>query len=512
MNWKKLLKYTAIVFAILMIVSYFYMARLGKQMYGGLTKRVDHEQFQPLKGSFAIQNVNVLSADGTEMLPEHTVIIEKGRITSIDTTSQVPAGANTIDGTGKYLIPGLVDTHVHLFQSPNDLLLYLANGVTHIRELIGEKAHLEWKKEIEKGRIGPQMFVASPRIGSFEALEGWFMSFSQGYMNVRDAGEARKKVKRLHEQGYDGIKIYSQVNRESYLAILEIAKELGMPVTGHIPWALDLDDIWTNGQSDIAHFEELMNALSREFSESRNIGSFYGREEAFLDYVIERSEALATQLKTHNITVTTTLWLTESFAKQPFELDRVLREVALEYENPGISEWVSFIPQGLGWLPEVNRYKLPEGQTPEDRAASKLYWEAYAKACQLLARNLSQSGVTFLAGTDANLPPTVPGFSLHDELISLQNAGMAPAEVLKAATINPAHWLKSNSGVMGPGYDANLLLLDENPLEDIAHTKTINKVIARGEVFDRQLLDDILAAVREANDKSRKVNIDQYRQ
>lgn len=511
MNWKKWIKYTGLLILILTIIAFFYMGRQGKRMYGGLTQKVDHEQFKPQEGAFAITNVNVLSADGESFTPGQTVLLKDGLISAIDSTLTIPSNATTIDGKGKFLIPGLIDTHVHLFQSPNDLLLYIANGVTEVRELIGEADHLTWKKEIENGRIGPKMFVASPRLGTFGSMEGWFMTMSQGYMNIKDAEDAGKKVQQLYDQGFDGIKVYSQISRESYMGIMEKAKELGMPVTGHIPWQLSLEDVFENGQSDLAHFEELMNALSREFNESRMIGSFGGNEEEFLKFVEARSDKLAENLIKNNISVTSTLWLTESFAKQPFNLNEVLKEVELDYENPGISEWVSYIPQGLGWLPEVNRYKLPEGLNADQIAGSKKYWETYAKACQLLATNMTNKGVKIMTGTDSNLPPTVPGFSLHDELGSLNRAGMSTAQVLRSSTTIPATWLNSNSGKMMAGYEANLLLLDRNPLENISNTKAINTVISKGQVFNRKLLNEMLAAVKEANDASRKVNIDQYR-
>jgi len=511
MNWKKWIKYTGVFLMVVMAVALVWISREGKRIYGGLTTRVDYEQFKPAEGSFAITQVNILSADGGSIIPNQTVLIENGLITAIDSTLTLSSATTLIDGSEKYLIPGLIDTHVHLFQSPNDLLLYLANGVTEIRELIGEKDHLEWKQQIETGRIGPKMFVASPRLGSFDQMEGWFMSFSQGFMNVKNAEEARKTVKSLHDAGYDGIKVYSHLNKESYLAVTETATALGMPVFGHIPWSVGFSDIWESGQSDIAHFEELMNALSREFSDKRKIGSFNGNEEAFLDFVGERSDALAENLIKNDIAVTSTLWLTESFAKQPFNLEQVLQEVELEYENPGISEWVTFIPQGLGWLPAVNRYRLPENLTVDQIKGSKKYWETYVKACQILAANLANEGVKIMAGTDANLPPAVPGFSLHDELGSLNRTGMSPSQVLKAATSVPAAWLKSNSGKVLPGYLANLVLLEKNPLDNIAHTKTINTVITRGRVFDRDLLDEILGAVKEANDSSRKIDISKYR-
>lgn len=510
MNWKKGIKYTGAILIVFMAVGLIWITREGKRIYGGLTESVDHEQFKPAEGSFAISQVNILSPEADRMIPGQTVLIENGHITAIDSTLTLSANTTIIDGSGKYLIPGLIDAHVHLFKSPNDLLLYLANGVTQIRELIGEAAHLKWKQQIVAGRIGPQMFVASPRLGSFEAMEGWFMSYSQGFMNVRNAEEARKTVKELYEAGYDGIKVYSHLNKESYLAVNEAAKPLGMPVFGHIPWSIGFSDVWESGQSGIAHFEELMNALSREFSDQRKIGGFSGKEEAFLAFVNERSEALADNLIKNDIAVTSTLWLTESFAKQPFNLEAVLQEVELEYENPGISEWVSYIPQGLGWLPAVNRYRLPEHLNAEEIQGRKKYWETYARACQVLAGKLANQGVKIMAGTDANLPPAVPGFSLHDEMASLNRVGMSTAKVLQAATSVPAAWLKSKTGKILPGYLANLVLLEKNPLDDIAHTKTIKTVMANGRVFDRNLLDEILAAVKAANDASRKIDISRF--
>ena len=212
----------------------------------------------------------------------------------------------------------------------------------------------------------------------------------------------------------------------------------------------------------------------------------------------------------NDITVTSTLWLTESFVKQKFNLDQILNNVELSYQNPGISEWSSYIPSGLGWLPEVNRYKLREDLTTEQLHDQKKFWMNYGKACALIANNLNKRGVKIMAGTDANLPPTVPGFSLHDELSSLNRAGLSNMEALRAATITPAQWLKSNTGKIVAGHDANLVLLDKNPLINIENTKAINTVILEGKVFDRALLDEMLSAVKEANDRSRTVDIVEY--
>ena len=519
MKRKKILKYLkrffigfAILTIVLLIGVSIYMNHLGKQIYGGLTERVDFEQFKPQKSSFAIKHVNLLSEDGEQMIQNQTILIEDGHISAIDSTLTLSSEIVILDGKGKYLIPGLIDAHVHLFQSKNDLLLYMANGVTEIRELIGEEDHLEWRKEINNGMVGPKMFIASPRIGSFEFLEGWMMEYTQGYVNLMNAEEAREAVQDFHDEGYDAIKIYSQVNKETYIAISETAETLNMPIYGHVPWALGFEDVWKFGQSDIVHFEELMNALGREFDDSKVIGGYYGKEDQFLQFVEKRSEALAQNLIANDLSVTSSLWLTSSIYRQAFEIEKMLKEVELEYENPGISEWSKYIPGGLGWLPEVQRFKQPEEQSLEKRKGSKNFWTVYGKASQLLAKNMADSGVKIMAGTDANLPPVVPGFSLHNELLSLkQHTNMTNAQLLKSATTTPAEFLNSNTGKIKIGYEANLVLLDKNPLENIANTKSINTVISMGNVFDRALLDKMLAAVKAANDNSRTVNIDEYK-
>jgi len=280
---------------------------------------------------------------------------------------------------------------------------------------------------------------------------------------------------------------------------------------------MELSDIYFK-QNGIAHLEELMNVLNREFSGYTAKlglqwdGSGFSSETAdeFLVFVDKRSDEIANDLLTQDIAVTTTLWLVESFIRQKVELDNVLSEVELEYENPGISEWSTMTPRGIGWLPEVNRYKWPEDWNDERRAKSKIYWQTYAEACRVILNNLVNKGIKIMAGTDANLPPTVPGFSLHDELISLNRAGMTSSQILRSATSAPSQWLDNNAGEILVGRKANLVLLNKNPLLDISNTKSINSVVINGKLLDRTVLDEILNSVRQANDSSRKINIDSY--
>ena len=169
MNWKKTLKYSGLTLLTLLLITpvviYFGMKSSMKQFYGANTKVVDVSQFKPCMGPTLIKNSLVLSPDCKEFIEGQNVLIEDGRIVRIDSSVSIPLDVEVVDGSGKYLIPGLIDSHVHLFYSPNDLLLYIANGVTEIREMMGSEGRLELKKEIQNGRIGPKMWVMSPPLG-----------------------------------------------------------------------------------------------------------------------------------------------------------------------------------------------------------------------------------------------------------------------------------------------------------------------------------------------------------
>ena len=503
--WKKALAWLFVLFLVSCLLGAIWAQRGLVRMYGGHTTAVEDAPFRSAQGSYVFQNVAVLSPDGRKFIPEQFVLIEGGLIRSIDSMEPQASGLLRVDGKGKYLVPGLTDAHVHMFKSANDVLIYTANGVTQVRELAGEQRHLRWREAIRSGGVGPQLYVASPRTGSFGLLGGWFMGWSQGFDNLSGAEDAEKALSAYSRQGYDAIKVYSYLDKATFEAVSELAPEYDLDVVGHVPWSVELADIWRSNMSDIAHLEEIMNALKREFGG-------YNADDAqlFLEYVEERSKEIVSDLLDNDISVTTTLWLVESFVRQKFELDEVLKEVALEYQNPGIAEWAAFVPQGLGWLPQVNRYKLPPDLTREQRARQRVYWTTYAEACRVILGNMVDGGVVLMAGTDANLPPAVPGFSLHQELESLVNAGMSPAQAIHAATAAPAQRLGIGPGRLIEGAEASVVLLAKNPLEDIRNTRSIETVVQNGRLYDRSTLDKMLEAVREANDESRKVDISDY--
>ncbi|GAA4365288.1 amidohydrolase family protein [Kangiella marina] len=474
-------------------------------IYGAHTELVDHTAFASPIELTAITNVNVLSPDGQSMLSNRTVVIDGKEIISVTAEGSVPANARVIDARGKYMIPGLVDSHTHILKSPNDLLLYVANGVTHIRDLGGPSNRLEIREEIEQGRVGPRMFVASPPIDSMDFLQGAFWELITFHKNTHDVEHAKAMVKEFAEQGYDAIKIY-HLDMPTYRAVNQLATELNITTTGHFPLSMELSELATTQQKEVAHLEEIVRVLIREFGSINNKGTA-----AFYAHVEARSDEIIDDLLANEITVNSVLWFMESIHDQFSDLENALKEVPIEYANPGILEGTKDSEEfKVGWLPSYNQFEATSNPSEEIYSKNDIFWAAREKAHHILLKAMIRRSVDIVAGTDSGANLVVPGFSLHDELESLNNAGMTPAQTLASATIKPAELMNSNAGIIEAGRRADLLILNKNPLINIRNTRTIDTVVLAGRVIERNQLDAMLAAIKEANEKSRKINIDKY--
>ena len=303
--------------------------------------------------------------------------------------------------------------------------------------------------------------------------------------------------------GYDAIKLSSDLSKEIYVAVNDEAKKLGIPVIGHLPIGIGLDELYTSGQSHLAHITSITQAVLYDLG-----GISSKNAEECLQYFRQNSDAIALRLKEKNIVVASTIWLNENVSKQDFDLPNFLKTIELEYMNPG---WVEGSIVSGGWLPGNNPYENPNNTDPESKRFSEIYWKTYVEAMHIVTRALFRNGVTVIAGTDANgACGVIPGFSLHDELESMSNIGLSNAQVLQAVTVAPGQWMQSNTGKIEVGYKADLVLLRGNPLEDIRHTSAINAVIANGKLLDRALLNEMLESIKAANNKSRKINIDAF--
>ena len=464
---------------------------------GARTPEVDPADFAVPARLAAVTNVHVLSADGEAMLPGHTVLFDGSGILAVGEAVGIPEHADIVDGGGRYLIPGLVDAHVHLKQSPNDLLVYVATGVTGIREMSGNADHLAWRQQIGDGRLGPTLFVASEKLESHGWLAGHFQRWTRQRINVRRPGDAAATVASLSAGGYDAVKLGSLLDAEAYGEVVRAAAQSGLPVVGHLPITVSLDTLWASQQGELAHIEEIVKALDAEFGYFGN-----SRREEFLAFVERRSDEVAAKLAGHDIAVVSSLWLIESIPRQKLAPADVIAGIELAYANPGLVEGT---PLSRGWLPGHNAYEVGADASAEEREAHAAYWTTFAQAHHIVLQAMRDRGVRVMAGTDANTAGVVPGFSLHDELESLVAAGMTPAQALRAATVAPAERMDHKAGKLAPGYRADMVLLGANPLDAIGNTRAIDAVVLRGRMLDRARLDAILAAVRDTNDRSRRI-------
>ena len=276
-----------------------------------------------------------------------------------------------------------------------------------------------------------------------------------------------------------------------------------IPTIGHLNHNIGLKGLYVSGQSQLSHIEEVTKNTMEDYP-----GIVYNTPNEYIDYLNQKSDSIAIKLKENNIVIASTLSIIESVPKQNFDIENFLKSIELEYQNPGLIEGSKL---AKGWLPGNNGYENMEIKNNSELVGkSKRFWKTYVEAYYIMTKALIRHDVTITAGTDANVTGVVPGFSLHDELESLSTCGMSNSKILYTATIASAEWMQINTGKIEIGYDADLVLLEKNPLVDIKNTRTINSVIANGKLLERVELDKILQAIKQANNRSRKINIDEF--
>lgn len=490
-----------ILITVIVVLWVNHQLKIGR---GSFTPLVEADAFVKPMPDFLIKNVNLLSPDCAQFIANQQVVVKNGMITEIGQDSIFEEGMEVIDGSGKFLIPGLVDSHVHLRNSKNDLLLYLANGVTYVREMSGNTTHLAWKKEITEGAIGPRMYIASEKVPSKSGVAALFEEWTRTRIHYASERAAEKKIKQLKMQGFDAVKMSSFMNTKMYDATIKEAERQTIPVIGHIPYDVGLEKIYSSGQTELAHVEEITKALIEEFGGLNSTNA-----EAYLEFARNNCDKIAEQIKKNKIAVSTTIWLIESLPQQSVALSTIVKEVKLDYANPVFVEGTKL---SKGWLPENNGYEASKAIRNDEvqRKNTVTYWNAYVEAIHIMNAALAKHDVLIMAGTDANGALTVPGFSLHDELISMSASGMTNAQVLHAATVAPGAWMKSNTGKIQTGYRADLVLLSQNPLEAIQHTNSVEAVFFGKNYLSREAIQSMLAAILTANEKNRNTDITAY--
>ncbi|MBV8051892.1 MAG: amidohydrolase family protein [Acidobacteriaceae bacterium] len=446
--------------------------------------------------SLVLSHVTVIDTTGGPAKPDMTIVIIGDRIAEMgkDGEIQPPKNAKSIDGRGKFLIPGLWDMHVHWYDK-DYLPLFIANGVTGIRQMYGVPAFQQWKKEIQTGKLlGPHLLIPSPIVDGPKPV--W-----PGSMAVTNASEGRQAVAEIKRSGADFVKVYSLLPRDAYFAIADESKKEGIPFEGHVPDSVTLQEASDAGQLTVEHLTGVLAACSSHEAEllksaqttaaAINAGQlpsvrFWGpefrtRQKLALEtYSPQKAETVFGQLKKNHTWQCPTL--------------TVLRSMAYS-DDPSFTNdpRLKYLPRDIvsSWDPKADPFL--KDKTAEDWAISK---KVFTKDLELVGE-MERAGVEILAGTDTLNPYCLPGFSLHDELGLLVQSGLTPLQALQAATLNPARFLgrENELGTVSQSKIADLVLLDANPLDDIANTRKISAVVLGGKFFSRSSLDGMLAKI-----------------
>lgn len=443
--------------------------------------------------SLVFTHVTVIDTVNGALHPDTFVIVTGDRIAQVGTKRhvKVPKDGKIIDSTGKFMIPGLWDMHVHAFfddraESGRDvtLPLFIANGVTGVRDM-GSNLDpvLQARKDIEDKRLlGPRMIVSGPM------LDGPKSTYKSA-IAIATPEDGRRAVDMLKSRGVDFIKIQSYVPRDAYFAIVEECKKQNIVFVGHVPDSIRGSEASNAGQKSWEHLIGIFEGSSTVEDDLLTGPKSPGR---FLATYDATKEAAIIQLlaKNHTWQCPTLYW----------ERGQWLVDVIDPSKDPD----VKYAP--VSWRervwPKATKSIIKEMDT--DPLPVR---ERFVQHELDIVKKLNQAGVPFLAGTDCPAGVDVlPGFSLHLELQRFIAAGFAPLEALQTATLRPAQFLDklNDYGTVETGKVADLVLLDASPLDDIRNTQKIAGVVAGGRYFSRANLDRILSDVEAASNKRQK--------
>ena len=484
--------------------------------------------------SIAFVGINVVPMDSERVLPAQTVLIENGRIASISPAANqaIPPGTRIVDGTGKFLMPGLADMHVHLMRDTTELLLYLAHGVTTIRELAGEPMYLAWRGRIATGDLlGPQLYVASPfidsptgkralawfgggafaiatamcfplwltrrRISSARARRAllpatlavasvfafWLMRtvvpFPDMFMPtgatarlwVGSTRESTQTVRRA-AQHYDQIKLYDGgLSRREFDAVTKAARAAGIHTVGHAPPVIGLQHAFNAGLDELAHIYFIVQDLQSNNASA----SSDGRATSYQ----HRLKQLVSEMRDRGVQVTSTLAPLPEMRQRLTDSTSFFARPESKYRTGvALQTFRGQIAAGM------NRTALADLQ-------DHINWGG------VVAAELTRSGVVLALGTDASPIDVLAGRSAHDELDHLVASGLTPYQALRTATVNASAVADATQewGTVSAGKRADLLIVDYNPLENTGTLRHPFGVVSAGRWYDRTALDGFLTTV-----------------
>lgn len=409
-------------------------------------------------------NVNVIPMDREQVLENQTVVVKDGKIAAIGNNAKYGKDALVINAKGKYLTPGWSEMHAHVppiddMQPMKDvLILYLANGITTIRGMLGHPKHLELRSKIRSGEIlGPNFYTTGP---SFNG------------QSVQTPERGIEMVKEQKAAGYDYMKMHPGLTKETFPAIIKTANELNMPFVGHVSFQVGVWKAIEAGYSSIDHMDGFIDVITpgADTLAEQQIGLFG----AWIGYRADVSKAtkLINALKEKNIAVVPTMALGERW-QSPLPAEEYTKAPEMKYMKP---------EEIKNWVNAKNSYLNSPLFTKEHAAK-------YLEVRRKLIYECYKNGVQVLLGSDGPQVFNVPGFSIHHEMKYLVDAGLTPYETLKTGTVNVAAYLKKdNSGMIKAGNVSDLVLLNGNPLKDINQTKNIEGVMIGNQWLSKEYL------------------------
>ncbi len=438
----------------------------------------------------AFIGVTVLPMDRERELPDHTVLVKDGRIAAVGPRAEVavPQGSARIDGRRLYLLPGIADMHAHLSEYVTaargdkravvraELLLYVATGVTLVRNMAGSPDHLDLRARVAAGEItGPRIFTTTPIIDGAHPV--WPFA-----VRLTEASEAGPLVDGFVSQGYDQVKVYNGLTLEAYAGLMDAAAKRGIRVVGHVPLSIGIDGALAAGQYSIEHQRGYDFDGVRPQALVLNGGRNAQRFSSWQHMSDDRMHDLIQR------TVAAGAWNCPTFVVDDMMSDREKRAALLK------QDLVRYLrPETRA---EVVSNELDQMFPPEASAALRAAFPVRYRMLKLL----SDAGAGLLVGTDSMVPYLLPGFTPIDEMQHFVAAGLSPFAALRAATSAPARFMgiDAEAGTIAVGQRADLLLVEADPLEDIGNLWRQRGVVLAGRWLPRteirRMLDELAAA------------------
>ncbi len=434
-------------------------------------------------GVYAFVDVNLVPMNCEEIIRNQTVIVQDGRISEIGPARavKVPDKAVVIYGRNKYLMPGLADMHAHIIEA-DQLILFIANGVTTVRNMAGDSEVLEWRRRVNTGRLlGPTIYTAGA------IIDGDPPTFPECEV-VASPEQVRAVVSKQREAGFDFLKVYNNLSISAYDTLIEVAREEGIPVAGHVPTEVGLAHVLESHQRCIEHLDGYETALVSDDCEFPGKSGFSSLIMSWVEIDRGKIPGIVQQTYEAQTWNCPTLIVYEKWVP-PDEASAILKREEFKYLSP--SEFEFHLP-GNNYTKEF---------TPE-------MFKAVAEGNPIrkeLTKSLYDGGVRILLGTDCGNPLVVPGFSIHEELQNLVDAGLTPYEAIKAGTHDAAEFFDAldEFGTVTVGGRADLILVEADPLDEVKNIGRRVGVMVRGRWYPeselKSKLDDIAGRYSEEN-------------